>query len=96
MLSKQEYRKQLEEELKREKINLDSATIDAFAEFMYSQHEYFEHLLDGFDIEERIRDNMAPDDSIVETSEHCDHKWKKYTGLRDIFDYCDLCGIKKT
>ena len=28
---------------------------------------------------------------------NCDrghHKWKKYTGFTEIYDYCDLCDIK--
>ena len=99
MLNKQEYRKQLEEELEREKIKLDPKVIDAFVEIMHSQQEALEAFLSSYDIEERIIKNLAPDDSIVDTAlelEECYHNWKKYTGLRETFEYCEFCGIKKT
>lgn len=26
---------------------------------------------------------------------HCLHSWAVYTGIRQVFEYCDKCGIKQ-
>jgi len=25
----------------------------------------------------------------------CYHRWVPYVGLREVYDYCELCGVKK-
>ena len=38
--------------------------------------------------------NLGIDDLKVSEAE-CEHKWKKYQGFTDSYDYCDTCGVKK-
>lgn len=96
MLNKPEYRKQLKEELERENIQLDSHVIDYLADLLYDCVNVY----DDFDIEERIIDNMAPDDSIVESfnsdDKECKHKWTMYDSGWIKYSYCNMCGLKKT
>lgn len=35
------------------------------------------------------------DEKYYWMKEECDHKWKSYTGLRESFEYCEKCDIKK-
>lgn len=32
---------------------------------------------------------------IPESSKSCSHRWKTYTGLKETFEYCEVCDLKR-
>ena len=36
-----------------------------------------------------------PESPFYASNTSCNHKWKTYVGLREEFDYCETCNIKK-
>lgn len=95
-MTREEFTKQLKEEIKNQKVGIDSPNLDDLIDVLYDQHVLLHDMFADFDIEERIRDNLAPDDSIVDTSEEeCPHVWKVYNGFTDKYEYCKFCNVRK-
>jgi hypothetical protein len=36
------------------------------------------------------------DPNDLQTNTKCDHEWKKYTGLKEEFEYCSKCDVKRS
>lgn len=94
-MTREEFTKHIKDGIKNQKFGIDTPNLDDLIDVLYDQHVILEDMFKDFDIEERIRANLAPDDSVVETSEECRHVWKMYNGFTDKYEYCKCCGIKR-
>lgn len=41
-------------------------------------------------------DRKEIDKELNKMRQSCQHKWKLYTGLNEVYTYCEVCNVKQT